>query len=162
MFALQAFLHRIRQTADDQQCLSSEHVKVRLTFLYYWKTKPISHNKMIFCFLMLWLLGYNIYSHISLLSPHLRPSVGHFLALFSALLPPCLFISSFLSVLSHSQHPFVYRFCFQILRTSWSCIKKCCLQWRPVCSPNPTLSMRWDTCSSNLYVHDTHKNTHIK
>lgn len=29
----QAFLHRIRQTADDQQCLSPEHVKVGLTFL---------------------------------------------------------------------------------------------------------------------------------
>lgn len=32
LFSFQAFLHRIRQTADDQQCLSPEHVKVWLAF----------------------------------------------------------------------------------------------------------------------------------
>lgn len=29
-FLMQAFLHRIRQTAEEQQCLSPEHVKVNM------------------------------------------------------------------------------------------------------------------------------------
>lgn len=33
----QAFLHRIRQTADDQQCLSPEHVKVGRASVLFWK-----------------------------------------------------------------------------------------------------------------------------
>lgn len=141
LFPLQAFLHRIRQTADDQQCLSPEQVKVGLEFVAPLKDQ-VSRSQCWKGFLFM----YDTHQYICLYSPHLPLTVGHFLA------PPTpgLFIFSFLWFLPTLHHSFVYRFCFQILRTSWSCTARCCLQWRAVCSLNPTLSMHWDMCSSSL------------
>lgn len=65
---LQAFLHRIRQTADDQQCLSTEHVKVWLAFKFYKERAKSLFLKWFFNF-QLKEIYYNLRYVVCLLSP---------------------------------------------------------------------------------------------
>lgn len=86
----QAFLHRIRQTADDQQCLSPEHVKVRQAFAPL--CNHLSFSPSILPYLCLDAFDWCLCSSI--------PLVGHFLALSSPL--PSLPSSCLYSLLSLS------------------------------------------------------------
>lgn len=128
-FPPQAFLHRIRQTPDDQQCLSPEHVKVWPVF--YCKYQNVRNRP---CENANWSL-------MSLLFPHLCAPLWSSLCSFPSLLR---YIPSLYIILSF------YRFCFQILRTSLSCTRGCCLQWNTACCLNLSLTMHWDMCSSSL------------
>lgn len=144
----QAFLHRIRQTAEDQQCLSPEHVKVGPNLWATWDTSHYRKHLQ-----SLWnCTMQHFYSLTPDFTPHLHPFLSPFLVLFSSSI---LLSSSPLSFLPSSAcyclcvSP-LSRFCFQILRTSWSCTKRCCLPWRPTFSLSLIPSTLWDTCSFSL------------
>lgn len=112
LFPLQAFLHRIRQTADDQQCLSPEHVKVRLqpikqTYKYLkWLVLTLRCSDMVF------IHRFAFFPHISVhvLATSLLFSLSSFhpasLSLPSSVSPSLYIIPLFIdSVFKYWGHP---------------------------------------------------------
>lgn len=76
----QAFLHRIRQTAEDQQCLSPEHVKVGPNLWATWDTSHYRKHLQ-----SLWnCTMQHFYSLTPDFTPYLHPFLSPFLVLFSS------------------------------------------------------------------------------